>query len=113
MILLKGFAVSEIEAEHTDIFCAENLCDLDGILERFKMGSKIVGYLYLAVVRADRGHAHTLAVEQLFKLLCLIDGKIGNILAVHVTQLNEAYPVLFAGGYLLTDIGRRFVGKGG
>ena len=77
------------------------------------MGSKIVGYLYLAVVRADRGYPNPLAVEQLFKLLCLIDGEIGNILAVHVTQLDEAYPVLFAGGYLLTDIGRRFVGKGG
>lgn len=77
------------------------------------MGSKIVGYLDLAVVRADRGHAHPLAVEQLLEFLCLIDGEIRDILAVDIAQLDEAYPVLLAGGYLLTDIGRRFVGKGG
>ena len=77
------------------------------------MGLKIVGYLDLSIVRAYGRDLHAVCVKLFLECLCLVNGELGDVLAVNAAQFHVRHAVCFAGGYLAVDAVGGFVGKGG
>ena len=77
------------------------------------MGLKIVGYLDLSIVRAYGRDLHAVCVKLFLECLCLVNGELGDVLAVDAAQFHVCHAVCLAGGYLTVDAVGGFVGKGG
>ena len=77
------------------------------------MGLEIVGNLDFSVVGAYGGDLHTVCVKLFLERLSLVDGELGDVLAVNAAQFHVCHAVCLAGGYLAVDAVGGFVGKCG
>ena len=77
------------------------------------MGLEIVGNLDFSVVRAYGGDLHTVCVKLFLERLSLVNGELGDVLAVNAAQLHVSHAVCLAGGYLTVNAVGGFVGEGG
>ena len=113
-VFLVALALGEVKAEQADVLRAEDLRDLDRVLERFKMRPEIVRDLDLAVGGADRRHADARLVQRRFHFARFVGRDVVDALAaVQRAQLDVGDAVRLAGRDLLTDVRRRLVRKSG
>ena len=88
------FAVGRVEAEHSNVFCAEDICIFKDSFGGFNMTVNITVKLDLAKRRADCGSLDSVFVKKLFGFKNFRLCQNGNAFLVDVTNLDVRYAEL-------------------
>ena len=104
-------AVSLIEAEGTDLVCAEDPCKLCHMAHLFLVFVIIIVELDLAYGRAHGPYLYTRVGKCLCIFFRFLKGNVENIFVVYSAKLNIAKPVSFQSRYLTIKILVRLIGE--
>ena len=98
-----GLALGHKKAEHTDVFRAEDIAELEAMLEAVKLLFLIAVYIRLSAGGADGPNGNAACIKLFFDFFCLFGSDCGDVLTVHSAYLKIRDAVFLQCGYLPVD----------